>query len=134
MFSQNQNPSGDNIAEGDGVIVLQDFLQRTWKKDARVYASHTGDGVYIILDGCDGDPCDGGCVEGIVRMGSFSGLPWNKSATKNVTFKIPGPSGSCITATGVKNIFVSITGTGTASKNCAITKEDGVWYLIASEC
>ena len=138
VFSQYQNPSGDNIAEGDGVIVLQDFLQRTWKKDARVYASHTGDGVYIILDGCDGDPCDGGCVEGIVRMGSFSGLPWDKESTKDVTFRTPsGGSGSlsgCTIASGVKNIFVSITGTGNTKKNCAITKEDGVWYLIASEC
>lgn len=61
----------------------------------------------------------------VFRVCTFTGA-WSKNTSKTVTF-------SSTTATAsVQNIFATLTATGT--RNCAVAKEGGTWYLIAAEC
>jgi hypothetical protein len=64
----------------------------------------------------------------VFRVGSFSGA-WNLDGAKTVTIRNT-------TATLVAiNLFAAIeTVTSNVTRNCAVAKDRGVWYLIAAEC
>lgn len=65
-----------------------------------------------------------------VRMGTFTGA-WSKDASKTVTFRTTTSTPNTVTAI---NIFIDITTSVSATKNCAIAKDGTAWYLIAAEC
>lgn len=61
------------------------------------------------------------------RIGTFDGS-WNKGASKNVTVVATGRTVPAM------NLFADVNSDGGADVNCAIAKDGGVWFLIASEC
>lgn len=64
------------------------------------------------------------------RVCTFTGT-WSKNAVKVVTFRNVTNTPNTAVA---QNIFVTITVSGSASKNCAIAKDGTAWYLISAEC
>ncbi len=65
----------------------------------------------------------------IFRIGTFDG-EWTKGSTKTVTLTHSGTSAT-VTAT---NLFVDVNSAANSGVNCALAKDGGTWYLIASEC
>jgi hypothetical protein len=66
----------------------------------------------------------------VFRMATFTGA-WSKSSMKTVTFRTQATTPNTAVAT---NLFASIGGTSTSSRNCAIARDGTAWYLIAAEC
>jgi len=71
---------------------------------------------------------DSGTSDKVFRVCTFTGA-WNLDGAKTVTIRNT-------TATLVAiNLFAAIeTVTSNVTRNCAVAKDRGVWYLIAAEC
>jgi hypothetical protein len=67
---------------------------------------------------------------GLFRICTFTGA-WSKNSAKVVSLKYMTATPNTFSAT---NLFADITASSSVSRNCAIAKEGGSWYLVAAEC
>ena len=110
----------------DSFLLSQDFIGKIRSTIDRVDGTPLpGDKRSPIPTVIDG----GGQSPRTFRIGTFDGA-WTKGSTKTVTLTHSGTSAT-VTAT---NLFVDVNSAANSGVNCALAKDGGTWYLIASEC
>jgi len=66
----------------------------------------------------------------VFRVCTFTGA-WAINTDKTVTFRGVTATPNTVIAT---NLFSTVGGTASSTKNCAIARDGTAWYLIAAEC